>query len=114
MERNPRVRVVAGEPRVRYLHTEPGARDDVLAAWRSVLGAAAWVVPREEAVAAGWFGPVPESHLARIGDVVAVCNADYVILASAHEPPTVQKLVAFHGSWTAAEMTIPLMVLRRP
>ncbi len=108
------VRVVAGEPRVRYLHTEPGASDDVLAAWRSVLGPAAWVVPREEAVAGGWFGPVPEAHLQRIGDVVAVCNADYAVLASAHEPDTVGKLIAFHGSWTAAEMTIPLLVLRRP
>jgi Type I phosphodiesterase / nucleotide pyrophosphatase len=108
------VRVVAGEPRVRYLHTLPGARDDVLAAWRAVLGPAAWVVPREEAVAGGWFGPVPEEHLARIGDVVAVCNDDYAVLASAHEPDTVGKLIAFHGSWTAAEMTIPLMVLRRP
>jgi hypothetical protein len=108
------VRVVAGEPRVRYLHTVPGARDDVIAAWRGVLGPAGWVVSRDEAVAAGWFGPVPEAHLRRIGDVVAVCNADYAVLASAHEPDTVAKLVAFHGSWTAAEMTIPLLLLRRP
>jgi hypothetical protein len=106
------VRVVAGEPRVRYLHTLPGARDDVIAAWRGVLGPAGWVVSRDEAVAAGWFGPVPEAHLQRIGDVVAVCNADYAVLASAHEPDTVAKLVAFHGSWTAAEMTIPLLILR--
>ena len=27
------VRVVAGEPRFRYLHTEPGATEDVRAAW---------------------------------------------------------------------------------
>jgi Type I phosphodiesterase / nucleotide pyrophosphatase len=108
------VRVVAGEPRVRYLHTLPGARDDVLAAWRAVLGPGAWVVPREEAVAAGWFGPVPEAHLARIGDVVAVCNDDYAVYATGHEPDTVAKLIAMHGSWTAAEMMIPLMVLRRP
>lgn len=106
------VRVVAGEPRVRYLHTLPGARDDVVAAWRGVLGPAAWVVPREEAVAAGWFGPVPEAHLTRIGDVVAVCQDDSAVLATAHEPATVAKLVAFHGSWTAAEMTVPLIVLR--
>ncbi len=107
------VRVVAGEPRVRYLHTEPGARDDVLAAWRAVLGPAAWVVPRAEAVAAGWFGPVPEAHLRRIGDVVAVCHDDYAVLATAHEPPLVASLLAFHGSWTPPEMTIPLMLLRR-
>jgi hypothetical protein len=106
------VRVVAGEPRVRYAHTLPGARDDVLAAWRSVLGDAAWVVSREEAVAAGWFGPVPEAHLARVGDVVAACHDRAVVLATAHEPESVAKMIAFHGSYTAVEMTVPLLVVR--
>src|SRR5690606_35383984 len=58
------VAVVAGEPRVRYLHTVPGAVADVCATWREVLGPAAWVGTREEAVADGWFGPVSEAHLA--------------------------------------------------
>ncbi|GAA4704511.1 alkaline phosphatase family protein [Phytohabitans rumicis] len=106
------VRVVAGEPRVRYLHTLPGARDDVLAAWRAVLGDTSWVVPREEAVAAGWFGPVREEHLARIGDVVVACHAPVAVLATAHEPPSVANLIAYHGSYTAVEMTVPLIVVR--
>ena len=55
------VRVLAGEPRVRYLHVEPGAVADVLAAWSAVLGDAARVTTREEAVATGWFGPVSEA-----------------------------------------------------
>jgi hypothetical protein len=104
------VRVVAGEARVRYLHTRRGARDDVVAAWRALLGDAADVVSRDEAVAAGWFGPVPDEHLARIGDVVVVCRDRYVVLASRHEPATVGKLVAYHGSTTAAETAIPLIV----
>src|SRR5262249_23000395 len=61
------IRVVAGEARVRYLHTRRGARDDVIAAWRAVLGPSADVVSRDEAVAAGWFGPVPDAHRPRIG-----------------------------------------------
>ena len=32
------VRVLAGEPRARYVHTEAGAEDDVLARWRELLG----------------------------------------------------------------------------
>jgi hypothetical protein len=32
-----------------------------------------------------------------------------VLLASAHEPPAVSRLVAYHGSVTAAEMTVPLL-----
>ncbi|RKR87211.1 putative AlkP superfamily pyrophosphatase or phosphodiesterase [Micromonospora pisi] len=106
------VRVVAGEPRVRYLHTEPGAVDDVRAAWTEVLGPAAWVASRAEAVAAGWFGPVPEAHLSRIGDVVVCCRESYVVLASRTDAPIEAKLVAYHGSWTAAEMTIPLLTVR--
>ncbi|HKS99024.1 MAG TPA: alkaline phosphatase family protein [Rugosimonospora sp.] len=106
------VRVVAGEPRVRYLHTEPGALDDVLAAWRAVLGEAAWVASREEALATGWFGPVPPAHRERIGDVVVACQGTYAVLASAHEPPIVSALVGYHGSYTATEMDIPLIVVR--
>ncbi|GAB3150925.1 alkaline phosphatase family protein [Micromonospora sonneratiae] len=106
------VRVVAGEPRVRYLHTEPGATDDVVAAWSAVLGDAAWVTTRAEAIAAGWFGPVPEAHLARVGDVVAVCRGSYVVLATRTDNPVEARLVAYHGSSTATEMTIPLLVVR--
>ncbi|MBX7264702.1 alkaline phosphatase family protein [Micromonospora sp. Llam7] len=106
------VRVVAGEPRVRYLHVAPGAAADVTAAWSGVLGAAARVLSREEAVATGWFGPVPEEHRERIGDVVVVCNDTYAVLASRSEPPTVSRLVGFHGADTATEMTVPLLVVR--
>jgi hypothetical protein len=105
------VAVVAGEPRVRYLHTAPGAADDVVAAWRAVLGPAAWVGGRQEAIAAGWFGPVPAEHARRIGDVVAICRDDHVVLATGLEPTPIGSMVAFHGSYTAAEMVIPLLVV---
>jgi hypothetical protein len=98
---------------MRMVYTEPGAADDVLAAWRAVLGDAAWVVPRDEAVAAGWFGPVNDAHLPRIGDVVAACHADYAVLATRSESKRVAELIAFHGSATAAEMLIPLLIVRR-
>jgi hypothetical protein len=106
------VRVVAGEPRVRYLHCVPGAEADVVATWRAVLADAAWVVTRGEAVAAGWFGPVPEAHLGRVGDVVVVCHERYAVLATKTEPPLVSSLVAYHGSYTATEMLVPLLVVR--
>ncbi|MGC5308943.1 alkaline phosphatase family protein [Micromonospora zamorensis] len=106
------VRVVAGEARVRYLHVEAGAVDDVLAAWSEVLGAAARVRTRDEVVATGWFGPVPEEHLGRIGDVVVTCNDTYAVMASRTERPMASKLVAYHGSDTAAELTVPLLVVR--
>jgi hypothetical protein len=107
------VRVVAGEPRVRYLHTLPGATADVVAAWTAVLGEAAWVATRDEAIAAGWFGPVPERHLQRVGDVVAVCHADYAVVAPHSENAIKAMLLAYHGSYTAVEMEIPLLSYRR-
>ncbi|GIJ49892.1 alkaline phosphatase family protein [Virgisporangium aliadipatigenens] len=116
LDADPRLRAgvaqVAGEARLRYLHTVPGARDDVLAAWREILGPAAEVVTREEAVAAGWYGPVDPAHRERLGDVVAACRDDYVVLATATEPDTVTRMVAFHGSYTPVEMSIPLLVIR--
>ncbi|WP_163759864.1 alkaline phosphatase family protein [Mycobacterium botniense] len=106
------VRVVAGEPRVRYLYTRAGAAADVLATWRELLGNRAEVCSREQAVAAGVFGPVHPRHLSRIGDVVVTCTGDTVVLATGHEPPQTARLVGFHGGSTPAETEIPLITFR--
>jgi Type I phosphodiesterase / nucleotide pyrophosphatase len=107
------VRVVAGEPRVRYLHTEPDAAADVQATWTGLLDGWAQVYTREQAVATGMFGPVSPRHLARIGDVVVVCTGDAAVLATGHEPPETARLIGFHGAATEAEMAIPLVVISR-
>ena len=106
------VAAVAGEPRVRYLYPLPGAGDDVLTAYRAVLGDAAWVMTRDEAIDGGWFGPVPLEHADRIGEIVVICLDRAVVLASGWEPPVVGNLVAYHGSITAAEMIVPLLIAR--
>lgn len=106
------IHVVAGEPRVRYLHTEPGAAPDVLAIWREVLGDMAAVQTREDAVATGVFGPVNPQHLPRIGDVVVTCSHDAAVLATGHEPPETARLIGFHGAATEAEMAIPLIAFQ--
>jgi hypothetical protein len=106
------VRVVAGEPRVRYLHTEPGAASDVIATWSELLNGRAEVRSRDDAVAAGLFGNIRADHLPRIGDVVVTCLGDTAVLASAHEAPEWAQLVGFHGAATPAEMDIPLITFR--
>jgi hypothetical protein len=105
------VRVVAGEPRVRYLHTEPGAAADVQATWSRVLDGRAQVYSRAQAVATGMFGPVNPRHLPRIGDVVVICTGDAAVLATGHEPPEMANLIGFHGAATPAEMAIPLIAV---
>jgi hypothetical protein len=104
------IRVVAGEPRVRYLHTEPGAAADVQATWSGLLAGRAEVYSREQAAATGMFGPVDPRHLARIGDVVVICTGDAAVLATKREPPEAARLIGFHGGATAVEMAIPLIV----
>lgn len=52
------VRLLAGEARARHVHAVDRAAADLLVAWRAVLGDAMWVASREEAIAAGWFGPL--------------------------------------------------------
>ncbi len=106
------LRVVAGEPRVRYLHTVAGAAADVQATWAAILGDRAEVRSRDEAIGAGWFGPVRPEHRARIGDVVVNCTGTTVVLATDREPPEVAKLIGFHGAATAAETAIPLISFR--
>ncbi|GGN03991.1 hypothetical protein FHR83_001181 [Actinoplanes campanulatus] len=103
---------VTGEPRVRYLYVADGSRDDVMANWRAVLGEDARVLSRDEAIAEGWYGPVPPRHADRLGDVVVMCRRRAVVLASGWEPARVGELIAYHGSGTAAEMTIPFLIAR--
>jgi hypothetical protein len=107
------VRVVAGEPRMRHLHTVNGDTPDVLARWREMMGTQADVLSRDEAIDAGWFGPTPAAHRPRIGDVVVMCTAPIAVLASKHEPPAAARLIGFHGAATPAETAIPLITLRR-
>lgn len=103
---------VAGEPRVRYLYVADGALDDVIAAWQAIFGDQASVLSREQAIAEGYYGPVPAAHAGRIGDVVVICGGRTVSLASGWEPPSVNTLVAYHGGLTDAEMRIPLLIAR--
>ena len=103
------VRLLAGEPRARYVHAEPGAAHDVEQQWRAVLGDRAWVASREEAIASGVFGPVDDALAARIGDVVALARGTWAFVATDREPGP-SRLIGFHGSITATELAIPLLV----
>ncbi|GGO03618.1 alkaline phosphatase family protein [Microbispora rosea subsp. aerata] len=107
------VLMLGGEPRARHVYTSPGAAGAVLETWREVLRGRAWVVTREEAVAAGWFGRgVRREWLGRIGDVVAVPYGECVIVASAGEPVETS-MIGYHGSLTPAEQNVPLVEIRR-
>ncbi|MEU6509656.1 nucleotide pyrophosphatase/phosphodiesterase family protein [Streptomyces sp. NPDC046942] len=106
------VALLGGEGRARHVYAVPGAENDVLTCWREVLGEQFWVASRDEAIAAGWFGPhVDERVYARLGDVIAAAHDDVLIIATEREPKE-SALVGNHGSMTAAEQLVPLLEVR--
>ncbi|MGH3168919.1 MAG: alkaline phosphatase family protein [Trebonia sp.] len=104
------VELVGGDARARYLYAAPGAESGVLARWREILGDRAWVVPKDEAIKDGWFGPVEPEFTARIGDVIAAAAGNTALIASASEPEESQ-MIGLHGSLTPAEQLVPLLSL---
>ncbi|MCW2608562.1 MAG: phosphodiesterase [Frankiales bacterium] len=103
------VTALAGEPRARHVHVEPGAQDDVAAAWRARLGERAHVLLREEAVEAGLLGPVvTDEARARTGDVVVVAAGELAVVRGTHEP-WVARLRGHHGALTPEELDVPLL-----
>ena len=106
------VRALGGEPRARHVYAEHGSADDVVAAWRETLGTDFTVTARADAIAAGWFGPVvAPAVFERIGDAVVTANEARAVIRSGGEPLQ-SRLLGHHGSLTAAEMLVPLQVIR--
>ncbi|WP_019876829.1 alkaline phosphatase family protein [Sporichthya polymorpha] len=107
------VELLSGEARARYVHARPGAAGDVLAAWRARLTDGWIVLSREEAVAAGWFGPNLDPAMAdRIGDVLAVATGAGSLVATKTEHPFFAQLIGMHGSLSEDELLVPLLRVR--
>ncbi|MEW5809963.1 MAG: nucleotide pyrophosphatase/phosphodiesterase family protein [Actinomycetota bacterium] len=103
---------IGGEVRARHVYARDGAVDDVLAIWREVLAERAWVVGRDEALAAGWFGDrVTDDARFRIGDVVVAARGTAGVVRRTVEPME-SGLIGQHGSLTPAEQRIPLLIAR--
>jgi len=100
--------MLSGEGRFRWLH----AAGDVLelaAHARALYGDRAWVRTREEAVAEGWFGgALSSAGEERLGDVAVVPHAPIAMLDPADTGEV--RMMSRHGSLTAAEMLVPLLV----
>ena len=104
------VEAIGGEPRARHVYVADGAADSVLAAWRETLAQRAWVVSRDEAIAAGWFGDrVGDDVRYRIGDVVAAARGAAGVVRRTAEP-LLSSLIGQHGSLTDAEQRVPLLL----
>ena len=105
------VTLVAGEPRAVHVHTAPDRAEAVLARWRTTLGDAAVVASRDEAVSAGWFGPVADHVRPVLGDVVVAATDRGGVVDSRTQTPHSLLLRGMHGSFTPGEMLVPLVVV---
>jgi hypothetical protein len=104
------VAAIGGEPRARHVYAAKGATDDVLATWRETLGQRAWVLSRDEAISAGWFGDrIGDDVRPRIGDVVAAARGEAGMLRRSSET-LLSALIGQHGSLTDAEQQVPLLL----
>ena len=75
-----------------------------------MIGDRAWVLSRDEAVAAGWFGPVEPWLAGRIGDVVVAPAGAW--RRRRHPGPSrwSPRSIGMHGSLTSADQLVPLLV----
>jgi predicted AlkP superfamily pyrophosphatase or phosphodiesterase len=104
------VQAIGGEPRARHVYAADGAADAVFAAWRETVAERAWVVSRDEAIEAGWFGDrVDDDVRPRIGDIVAAARGSAAIVRRTVEPME-SSLIGHHGSLTTAEQRVPLLI----
>lgn len=104
------VRALGGEHRLLHLYAEPAADAVGLATrWRDAVGHEAWVGTREEAIAAGWFGPVSPAVLPRIGDVLVAARKGVAYYTEEAISGSAGRMVGQHGSWTPAETRVPLL-----
>jgi Type I phosphodiesterase / nucleotide pyrophosphatase len=103
------VLALAGEPRARYVHARDGADADVHAAWQAQLADRMWVLRRDEAIAAGLFGPsVGAAARARIGDVVAISHTTTAVVRRKAEA-RLSALPGQHGALTDDDLLVPLL-----
>ncbi len=103
----------SGEGRFRWLHSVPGAADELLDAAQRHHGDVAWVHSRQQLIADGWFGStVTEAAQARLGDVALVPFESVSFDDPVDNGPF--DLIGRHGSMTSAEVMVPLLVAARP
>jgi hypothetical protein len=106
------VAMLGGEPRMTHVYAEPGTDVATLAArWTESLGDDALVVTAERAIAAGWLGPVADHVRPWVGDVLVAARGRATVVDSRIHPTAARQMPGVHGSLTATEMIVPLLVV---
>jgi predicted AlkP superfamily pyrophosphatase or phosphodiesterase len=102
------VDALAGEGRFRQVYVDREPVRAVAQRWADRLGDKAWVRTRTEAIDDGWFAGVDPDLVERWGHVLVAMRTDWAVMTRQFTREL--SLVGMHGSLTAAEMTVPLLV----
>ncbi len=109
-----RFRVLGGDGRFAQLYCEPGtpaeAVEDLSGQLADWIGVRAWVGTRAAAIDEGWFGPVEDRVRPRLGDVVVAAREPFTLIDSRTARPQLLSLIGQHGSLTADEQLVPLLI----
>ena len=94
-------------------YCEPGAAPGVAATLADALGDRARVRTRDAAIDAGWFGTVDDRIRPRLGDVLVAATGSFALIDSRTAAAHTLQLIGQHGSLTAAEQLVPLLIHTR-
>ena len=106
------IAILGGEPRFAQLYCRAGRSAQVADRVADAVGDRAWVRTRDRAVAEGWFGPVDDRVLPRIGDVLVAARGDFALVDAAVTRRHMMALIGQHGSLTESEQWVPLLTLQ--
>lgn len=110
------VELTSGEPRGVQLSfatsTSDATRARVRQAWQQRFGTKAWVMSKAEAIDYGLFGPMRAGVAERLGDLMILAAEPVAFYDGRRVAPTAFEMVGQHGSLTAAERLVPLLIHR--
>jgi len=105
------VAAYAGEGRFRSLYARPGGARELEAACAALYADRAWVLSRERLFDEGWLGNGAGLAIrGRVGDVILAAREPVIFVDPGQMKET--QMLSQHGSFTAAEMEVPLLAAR--
>jgi hypothetical protein len=99
--------LVGGEPRCLHLYSDDPQR--TLALWTDSESHRSFVVTRDQAIDAGWFGAVVDGVRERIGDVLVTPRGESVYYIDGVASAQARAMVGQHGGLSRGETMVPIL-----
>ncbi len=104
------VRQYGGDTRCGFMYLQDESTTaDARTRLSEFCGSAVTVVPPSELIAAGWMRPYADEVARLVPDLVLLANKDVAMYHREFSSGKSYSMVGHHGSWSAAELQIPLL-----